>query len=220
MLMLSACLLLHPAPTHLAAQDLLVDVAGISPQLFACSLDPLVSMLESDDPLLANCAIMILSKAARYLSPKARSQQQQRAGGGGSEEDGAREAQLDKVRAGCRAWGERGERCWALPACCALLAPRYLRRFYRQAVARQAFRFSLCSLWPRPHLVLVQVEGTLLAMCSGSSPSVAKAAVFALVTLRGAEHAEGVLRPMCATLMDSMKQPSTLSNHPKLLTVG
>jgi hypothetical protein len=63
------------------------------------------------------------------------------------------------------------------------------------------------------------MEGSLLEMCAGSSPSGAKAAVYGLVTLLGTERATAVLRPACEAAMDAMKRPSTINQHPKLLTV-
>lgn len=66
----------------------------------------------------------------------------------------------------------------------------------------------------------MQVEGTLLDMCSGSSPTGAKAAVCALITLLGPDNAISAMKRVCDDLIGMMKQPSTMSQHSKLLTVS
>lgn len=122
------------------AQALVLDVAAVSPQLFAQSLPAVAAAFELDDPLAAECAARVLGAAGAMM---------RRAGGG------------------------------APP-------PPALRR-------------------------------RLLDMAAAGSPGAAKAAVRALGLLLGPEEAAAALRPLCASLLASLRRPATLGDHSRLL---
>ncbi|GAB4821978.1 hypothetical protein N2152v2_009024 [Parachlorella kessleri] len=94
-------------------------------------------------------------------------------------------------------------------------AARVLAKGGRYLAAASQGKEEAAAEWEE---LVGKTQGVLLEMCSGNSPASAKAAVYALVTLLGTERATVALRTACEAALDAMKRPSTLNDHPKLLT--